>query len=354
MTKQSIILTRGLPGCGKSTYAIAWVSEDPDSRARVNRDDIRFELYGEYVMKNDKRGSVKDKENHVTQIQHSRLREALIAGKSVIVDDTNLNPKSFQTFGRIASEHGVTLTNKDFHVDINECIRRNNNRDRVVPEHIIRGMASKYMGANGEFHLFPNTYPVKDFVKPSSRRHAVIFDADGTLVDVRGIRHYVRGKWRDFDSFHRSSYFSPPNQHVVDMAFDAHREGFAVVVVTAREEKYRDVTQAWMDKHDVPYENIYMRSLGDGRKDAVVKAEMLQSILDDYDVVHAVDDNPAVNDVWRTANILTTHVPGFIEGEVGEYEPIKINNLFRNGGCLRCGKPLKNGGTIGPRCATRT
>lgn len=353
MSEQSIILTRGLPGSGKSTYAIQWVSEDPETRARVNRDDIRFELYGEYVMKNDKRGSVKDKERHVTEVQHGRLKDALAAGKSVIVDDTNLNPMSFRTFGKLAEEHNVSLINKDFPIDIDECIRRNNNRDRVVPEHVIRGMASKYMGANGEFHLFPNTYPVKDIIKPETKRHAIIFDADGTLVDVRGIRHYVRGKWRDFDAFHRSSYFSPPNQHVLDMAMDADREGYAVIVVTAREDKYRDVTQAWLDKHNVPYENIYMRPTGDSRKDAVVKYEILDTILEDYDVVHAVDDNPAVNEVWQKAEILTTHVPGFAEGEVGEYEPILIKNLFRSGGCLRCGKPLKSGATIGPRCATK-
>ena len=350
---QNIILTRGLPGSGKSTYAIKWVDEDPTTRARVNRDDIRYELYGEYVMKNDKRGSVKDKENHVTEVQHSRLKEALAAGKSVIVDDTNLNPRSFQTFSKLANEHNVGLSNVDFPIDIDECIRRNNNRDRVVPEHIIRGMASKCMGSNGEFHLFPNTYPVKEFVKPATKRHAIIFDADGTLVDVRGIRHYVRGKWRDFDSFHRSSLFSPPVQSVVDMAFDADREGYAVIVVTAREDKYRDVTQAWLDKHAVPYENIYMRPTGDSRKDSIVKEELLERILEDYDVVHAVDDNPAVKEVWHNANILTTVVPGFAEGEIDEYEPILIKNLFRSGGCLRCGQPLKSGETIGPRCKTK-
>ena len=37
----ALVITRGLPGSGKTTYARAWVAEDREHRARVNRDDIR-------------------------------------------------------------------------------------------------------------------------------------------------------------------------------------------------------------------------------------------------------------------------------------------------------------------------
>lgn len=53
-----IIVTRGLPASGKSTWAKAWVAADPANRVRVNRDAIRWtqgirtgvgthEVYGE-------------------------------------------------------------------------------------------------------------------------------------------------------------------------------------------------------------------------------------------------------------------------------------------------------------------
>ena len=46
----NLIITRGLPGCGKTTYARAWVAEDREHRARVNRDDIRAMLEdGQFV-----------------------------------------------------------------------------------------------------------------------------------------------------------------------------------------------------------------------------------------------------------------------------------------------------------------
>jgi hypothetical protein len=41
-----LVITRGLPGCGKTTRARAWVAEDPSRRVRVNRDDLRTMLSG--------------------------------------------------------------------------------------------------------------------------------------------------------------------------------------------------------------------------------------------------------------------------------------------------------------------
>ena len=41
MTIKKIILTRGIPGSGKSTWAKAWVAESPETRIRLNWDDMR-------------------------------------------------------------------------------------------------------------------------------------------------------------------------------------------------------------------------------------------------------------------------------------------------------------------------
>ena len=37
-----LIITRGLPASGKSTWAKQWVLEDPEHRVRINQDDIRL------------------------------------------------------------------------------------------------------------------------------------------------------------------------------------------------------------------------------------------------------------------------------------------------------------------------
>ena len=41
MEIRKIILARGIPGSGKSTWARAWVAESPETRIRINYDDLR-------------------------------------------------------------------------------------------------------------------------------------------------------------------------------------------------------------------------------------------------------------------------------------------------------------------------
>lgn len=135
---------------------------------------------------------------------------------------------------------------------------------------------------------------------------AIIFDVDGTLCDVRSVRHYVTGDQRDFTAFHKASLFCPPNHAVRDLARMSDQ---AVVVVTARDARFERVTRDWLAKHDIAFEALYMRPWGDQRKDAVVKAEILTAILaDGFVPVLAVDDRDDIIEVWNAAGIPTLKV----------------------------------------------
>ena len=37
----TVVITRGLPASGKTTFARQWVSEDKENRVRVEKDEIR-------------------------------------------------------------------------------------------------------------------------------------------------------------------------------------------------------------------------------------------------------------------------------------------------------------------------
>jgi hypothetical protein len=147
----------------------------------------------------------------------------------------------------------------------------------------------------------------------TQRQKAELYDVDGTLCDVRGIRHYVTSEKRDFHSFHMASQFCPPNHDVVEWARAARAEGRAVIVVTARMARYRMLTRRWLNAWDIPFDILRTRQDGDFRKDAVVKREILASLRQDFDIVTAYDDNPAVIDVWQSEGIRTVVVPGWDE-----------------------------------------
>ena len=78
MSKKIIIL-KGLPASGKSTWAKEQVEKSQGGCKRVNKDDLR-------TMIDDGKFS-KGNEKFVVQIRNNLIVEALKAGKHVIVDD---------------------------------------------------------------------------------------------------------------------------------------------------------------------------------------------------------------------------------------------------------------------------
>lgn len=139
---------------------------------------------------------------------------------------------------------------------------------------------------------------------------AIIADMDGTLVRVDGIRPLLNGPGR-FHSFHMASVDCPPNQWVIDELRAHHAAGRAVLIVTARQARYRHVTAWWLALHDVPSDAMWMRATNDSRPDHVVKAEILAKIRREWEPVRAYDDRPEVVEVWERAGIPVTVVPGW-------------------------------------------
>lgn len=365
MTEQQYIITQGIPGSGKSTWAQQWVNEDPFNRVRINRDDLRAAVIkaepnkwkssdGFYVNGPKKN----DFEQKVTQLEHTLTQRALRAGKSVVNDNTNLTPRFVKQISKFARELNVPIVAKTFPITIEEAKRRNANRDRKVPEHVIENMFKNGLGPQGQFHHIDGTFPIQPFKAPEKiGTHAIGIDLDGTAADVRSIRHFVekdaRGR-RDFDGFHRSSLFVPPNESVVEIIKDAQANGLAVLITTARGEDYKEVSQRWLKENGIEFDNYYCRARGDSRPDYIVKAEMYDEISKHYDLVHQVDDNPQAIQAWEEKGVLVTKVK-FYDGDSTPEEmteKVAAVNLFRNGGCLRCGKPISKG-VIGPRCAKK-
>src|SRR5690349_4678630 len=80
-----ILILKGLPASGKSTYAKSVVEKNAGIWKRVNKDDLRAMLDGGYWSKSN--------EKFVLKVRNAIILEALDNDRNVIVDDTNLDPK---------------------------------------------------------------------------------------------------------------------------------------------------------------------------------------------------------------------------------------------------------------------
>lgn len=141
---------------------------------------------------------------------------------------------------------------------------------------------------------------------------AVIFDVDGTIVDVSRIRHLVQGENRNFDRFHELSTGEPIIEETRAIWHSVPRD-IARIVVTARQAKFYTHT-LWhllLEGFGTP-DDMFMRGWRDQRPDAEVKRDILALIRQrGYNPILAVDDNPNVLRVWREEGVPVWHIQGF-------------------------------------------
>lgn len=150
-----------------------------------------------------------------------------------------------------------------------------------------------------------------------------IFDVDGTLADVRPLRHLLAGPRRDMNRFHQESAHARPNRAVVDALHQVRRDGELAFVVTARDGKWADLTLDWLDRNRIGFDGFVHRARGDVRADQIVKAEMLDAISRHHQVVGAYDDRPSVVRLWHSRQIPVTIVGGWFN-DSPDHQPTPI------------------------------
>jgi len=145
------------------------------------------------------------------------------------------------------------------------------------------------------------------------KRLAIIVDCDGTLVDTADIVHMVLAKPKKYDQFHYASVFCPPHDWVLEEVRGHYLQGIAVIIVTARKDRWWELTSNWLEAHEVPYDELHMRKDDDHRPDRIIKEEILFELRERFTIIGAYDDNPSVVALWEEHRIPVTVVPGWSE-----------------------------------------
>lgn len=155
-------------------------------------------------------------------------------------------------------------------------------------------------------------------------REAVIFDMDGTLADLTHRLWHIIGYPKNYDAFFDAVEQDMPITPMIRLTEIIDKARITILLVSGRPERSRKGTENWLDKHNVPYQELYMRPDGDFRKDSIVKSQILDHILSEgYDILFTVDDRPSVVAMWRERGITCLHCREWIEAEVTAHGGIK-------------------------------
>lgn len=265
---QEIIVTKGLPGSGKSTFSKDYCEKNPNY-IRVSRDDIRH-MRGKYWLPKQ--------EKLITKMEHLLIRCALEDGKSVVVDATNLKEERVNEIRNIAKDFSAKVTIKDFtHVTPEECIKRDSMRKNPVGAKMIWHFYDEY--------LRPKYEVVRDTTLP----HAIIVDLDGTLCIHNGRSPYDEHLC-DTDLVNE----------VVRQILWTHLFLAKIIFVSGRHDSVKDKTILWLQKNFGADFELHMRKADDNRNDSIVKREIfMEHINGKYFIDFVLDDRDRVVSMWR-------------------------------------------------------
>lgn len=278
--KNKIIITQGISASGKTYWATNFVKSNPEY-VNINRDDIRGELFCDGKLNWSIYKSTKVKEAKVTEMQDQLISEAVLAGKSIIISDTNLNLKTLERFKNLPCLAEYQLEYKVFKVDLLEALQRDAQRINGVGYKVITKQYKTFcdMFYSDNYHKFS-----------ASKDDAFICDLDGTICDMKGIR--TPFEWDKVGE-------DKPRVEIISMVRGLLTEGLHPIFVSGRDACCMKQTQSWLDHYFPELEGhykLFMRPEGDMRKDTIIKEEIFTKYIGhNYNVRVVLDDRPTVS-----------------------------------------------------------
>ena len=135
----------------------------------------------------------------------------------------------------------------------------------------------------------------------------VIIDIDNTLSNSNirfALATRPNGKI-DWEAAHipNNILMDDPFHPMIDLAKKYKKDGFEVIVLTGRPESVEKVTEEWLEKYGVEYDQLIMRNRSSHFLKAPVYKEKAYKTLIKSDVFCAYDDEEEIIQMWNNLGI---------------------------------------------------
>lgn len=280
-----LVLMCAPPGAGKTTLALKYEAE---GFVRISQDDSG-------------------------KAHLSLFLEALAAGKNIVVDRMNFNREQRDRYLAPAKKAGYETKIEVLHESratcLERCIARTGHptiKDEDNAKSALSMFFSKYERVqDNEADEVVRHWPENE--KP----YAVWIDIDNTLSDATHRQHHLHNdKGARWDKFFAEMDKDPINLWCETLIEGMH-EKYKVVICSGRPDNYKAITEAWLNKHAVPYDALFMRSANDSRKDSIVKEQLFEfEVKTRFDLLFAVDDRKQVIDQMRSHGVVVLDCAG--------------------------------------------
>jgi len=286
-----IIVLQGCPCSGKSTWSKEYIKSN-ENTIRVCRDDIHLELNnGKYSMENEK---------EVTKIEYERVILSIKEGLDVIIDATNLNPKTIKKWEDIAKEYNCEIEYKEFYIPYSEAMKRSKKRKEEGGLYISKKVMMDFYRRYFPDRLreeFTDKREIKEY--QSGLPSCVICDLDATLA-----LHQGRGPY-EWDKIPTDKI----DERLKLTLSKLLRSGSEIIFVTSRSFEARTATEEWLNKHFCIKYTLYTRDKNEYTSGEIYKERIYHEYIENkYNVTCVFEDSDRCVVMWRRLGLLTCQV----------------------------------------------
>lgn len=268
------IIMKGLPWSGKSTRASQQTWYTIISKDMIRKADP---LANEELV-------------HTRMLNDIAMSSELWV--SIIIDNTHMNKWTLQSTIDLCKKLWYDVKVKDMFVEwfqeerhnakyyLDECIKRNAQREQPVPESVIHNMYLK-------------NYEIKDAY--------FIFDIDGTLARMHPERREALDR-KDYRAFYSDLVLKDePIEEVQRILYRLYKFWYWIVLMSWRSNECCKQTVERLDKYVFPYDHLLMRQAWNHNQDSYVKSRLFDECLwrQDAKCLWVFDDREQVMKMWR-------------------------------------------------------